>query len=65
MICIAPRRYHISITPHTHLITPRITPLRCSVVIVPKLYHMAARNIHDETQQIAGLLFISHQPYCM
>jgi len=26
---------------------------------------MAARNIHSETQQIAGLLFISHQPYCM
>jgi len=26
---------------------------------------MAARNIHNETQQVAGLLFISHQPYCM
>jgi len=26
---------------------------------------MAACNIHSETQQIAGLLFISHQPYCM
>jgi len=26
---------------------------------------MAARNIHSETQQIAGLLFISYQPYCM
>jgi len=26
---------------------------------------MAVHNIHNETQQIAGLLFISHQPYCM
>jgi len=26
---------------------------------------MVARNIHNETQQIAGLSFISHQPYCM
>jgi len=26
---------------------------------------MAARNIHNKAQRIAGLLFISHQPYCM
>jgi len=26
---------------------------------------MAARNIDNKTQQIAGLLFISHQPYCV
>jgi len=26
---------------------------------------MAVRNIHNETQRIAGLLFISHQPYCV